>query len=663
MLLFPLLEAGAQIDSLYESINSTTITARQREGLSAISGNSVVLETSRMHTLPMLLGSSDPIGFAHYLPAMSARSELDAGIHIQGNDQGQNLVSAKGVPLYGVNHLLGIFSVFNGTHFSRMRFNTQAPGTNRVGGHIDMDLHADIPTKVSGNVSAGLLSAQGTLRMPVGKKAGVTVSARRSYMNLLYSSFLNIDGNPVSYGFTDLNVTGIWASGNNDKFWLDAYWGNDSMNGGAPLYDVDARWNWGNTMAALHWEHVFHDGGTLHQKAYITGYRTKLDALWTDMHAMLPSSIVTGAYRADWTHGRWTAAFESALHFARPQNPQVEGGYSITFQPQPRQIGWENMLAGIYALPMGRHLSLDIGMKGSLYLSPEGKVFAGADPHLALKADLYRGGQLVLRAGFQHQYLFQTGMTDIGFPLEFWFLAGDLSAPQISLGESLSYRLDFLEGAYTIKAELYHRRLWNQVEYRSNLLDIINGSYSLDTALLKGRGRAFGVNLSLHKTAGAFTGWISYSWGRSLRSFDNPDYPGEYPSSHERIHEADAVLSWEVGRWTFGGTLVAASGTPYTAPEHLYIMGQQIVAQYGPHNGRRMAPYFRMDLSANFFFHKGSRLENGINISLYNATGSNNELYYKLYYNNQDSSEKSFSYGPIAFNIRFLPSVCYFHRF
>ena len=91
-------------------------------------------------------------------------------------------------------------------------------------------------------------------------------------------------------------------------------------------------------------------------------------------------------------------------------------------------------------------------------------------------------------------------------------------------------------------------------------------------------------------------------------------------------------------------------------------MGQQLVAQYGPHNGRRMAPYFRIDLSVNYFFHKGQRMENGLNLSVYNATGSNNELYYRLYYDEVDGVER-FSYSPVQITLRFLPSISYFHRF
>ena len=662
VLLFPSPEAGAQVDTLYEHINATTITARRQEGLSALSGDAVVLDMGKLKSMPMLLGSADPLGFIQYLPAMSIRSELDAGIHIQGNDQGHNLVSAYGVPLYGVTHLLGIFSVFNPTHYSRLRFTTGVPERNRLGGNIDMVLPETVPEAFGGELSAGLLSAQGTLRVPLGKKGGVFISARRSYINLLYGPFLKVEGNPIHYGFTDANVTAYWTPGKRDRIWLDAYFGNDSMDGGSPMYDLDATWNWGNAMAAVHWEHILKDFGTLDQHFYVTGYQTRLDAMWSDLHAIMPSRLITGAYKAGWKKGRWTAGLESALHFARPQSPEVEGGYTVTFKPQPRQIGWENTLLTRYCLPLGP-VNADIGLKGSLYISPEGKLYAGADPDICIRADVHPGGRVEARVGIQHQYLFQTGMTDLGFPLEFWFLAGSLSSPQTSLGGSVTYQLDCFEGEFSLKAEAYYRQLWNQVEYKGTLLDIINGSYDLETALLKGRGRAFGLNISIHKNFGALTGWVSYAWGRSLRSFDNPDYPGEYPSSHERIHEADAVVSYETGRWSFSGTMVFASGNPYTAPEHLYLMGQQLVAQYGPHNGRRMAPYFRVDLSASFYFHKGPRLENGLNLSLYNATGSKNELYYRLYYGKENGLKESFSYAPVDITLRFLPSISYFHRF
>ena len=660
VLLIPFAEAGAQIDSLYESINATTVTARRADGLTSLSGDAVVLDMKQIRTLPMLLGSADPLGFAHYLPSMSARSELDAGIHIQGNDQGHNLVSSGGVPLYGVSHLLGIFSVFNPSHYGHMRYATQSPERNRLGGTIDMELPQSLPSAVGGEVSAGLLSAQGTLRVPLGPKGGVAVSARRSYINLLFGRFLSIEGNPIRYGFTDVNITAQWQPGAHDRLWLDAYWGNDSMKGVSPMYDVDGNGQWGNAMAALHWEHRADGDSRWHHTLYATGYGTRMDAKWTDLHAVLPSSLVSGGYHGRWMRGRWSAALESIVHVARPQNPEVSGG-SYQFPPQPRQLGWENTLLARYTLPLGP-LQADLGLKGSLFLDPEARLHAGLDPDVALQADLHRGGCLEARVGLQHQYLFQTGMTDLGFPLEFWFLAGQLSPPQLSLSHSLSYRLDFLEGMFSLSAEAYYRLLWNQVEYRGSLLDMMNGSYRLDTALLRGRGRAFGLNLSLHKSAGALTGWISYAWGRSLRSFDNPAYPAEYPAAHERIHELDAVLSWAVGRWSFGGTLVAASGTPYTAPDYLYLVGQQLVAQYGPHNGRRMRPYFRIDLSVNFFFHRGPRLENGLNLSLYNASGYPNELYYRLYYKESPEGD-TYSYGPTHITLQFLPSLCYFHRF
>ena len=47
-------------------------------------------------------------------------AEYDAGLHIQGCDNSHNLISIEGVPVYNASHLLGFFSTFNPSHFSRM---------------------------------------------------------------------------------------------------------------------------------------------------------------------------------------------------------------------------------------------------------------------------------------------------------------------------------------------------------------------------------------------------------------------------------------------------------------------------------------------------------------------------------------------------------------
>ena len=648
MLAVSALEASAQTDSLY--IDATTLTARRKEAVAVTGTKGVTMDISSMKTLPSIVGSPDPIIFAQYLPSMSARTELEAGIHIQGNDHSHNMVSSGGVPIYGVSHLLGLFSVFNSSHFGTMRYRTDAPELNRLGGSLDMTLPESI--KAGGDFQAGLIAAQGSLAVPVGD-GGIRVSARRSYLNLLYGNFIKVDGNSIRYGFTDVNLTALLVPSQKDKVWLDAYWGGDNLNGAMGAYGADADTGWSNAMAALHWKH-----GKLHQTAYYTAWWLNLSAAWVAMTMSLNSRLGTAGYKAAYTAGDWTFRAETALHDAQPQNPVIIGSTNAADITQAPQSAWENILGGRYSRAWGP-FSLETGLKGTAYLSPEKEWTGSVDPDLVLGWNLYRGGQFALRLGTRHQYLFQTGMTDLGMPSEFWFLAGKYSGPQWSRYASLSYMLDFHQGEYTFAAESYYKTLGNQVEYKGNVMDFLGSAYSLDKALLHGRGRAWGVNMSVSKVSGALTGWISYAWGRSLRSFDNPNYPSEYPSSHERIHELDAVASYRLGKWNLGANFVAASGTPYTAPEQLYLVSGHIVALFGEHNSSRLKPYMRADVSASYFFDRGPQ-ENGITLSVYNVTGSENELFYNLVV---DKEAGTFRYKGTALLIKFLPSVSYFHKF
>ena len=638
--------AAAQTDSLY--LDATTFTAARPDAVAIPSAEGVKVELSRLKTLPSVLGSADPISYAHYLPSMSAQTELDAGIHIQGNDSQHNLVSAGGVPIYGATHLFGIFSVFNPSHYSRMDYKTGARDVNRLGGSINMTHPQELPGKASGEFQAGLLAGQGTLTLPVGDNAGVRVSARRSYMNLLYSSFLTISGVPIKYGFTDLNLTGRWNPSTKDRLTVDAYYGGDRVNGKAGALSVDSDIAWKNAMAALHWKHK-----ELEQSAYYTTYFLDVTAGWDQIRANLVSRISTAGYKARFTAGAFSAGAESALHSAQPQNPSISGnGLDYGDMSEPLQKGWENTLWGRYRLSAGP-FSAEATLKGSLFLDTEDRWMKGLDPDIVLGWNLYRGGQFALRLGTQHQYLFRTGMSDMGFPTEFWVLAGKYGDAQTASSAGLSYKLD--AGAFTFGADAYYRLLGNQIEYRGSVIDFATGMYSLEKSLLHGSGRAYGVNLSLSKVSGALTGWIAYAWGRSLRTFEG--LAGECPASHERIHELDAVLSWDLGRWVFGATLVAASGTPYTAPEYLYLMSQRLICWWGPHNGSRLPPYVRADVSVNYWLRKDT---SGLNFSIYNVTGSENQLYKTLSFNREEST---FTYEGASAGIRFMPSISYFYKF
>ncbi|MBQ8672827.1 MAG: hypothetical protein IJ511_02045 [Bacteroides sp.] len=103
-----------------------------------------------------------------------------------------------------------------------------------------------------------------------------------------------------------------------------------------------------------------------------------------------------------------------------------------------------------------------------------------------------------------------------------------------------------------------------------------------------------------------------------------------------------------------------ASGTPYTAPQRVYLIGNRLVAEYGEHNAVRLSPYFRLDLSVNYDIVKNERQEMGVNLSLYNATGHSNELYHRFAFS---ASGKAYAYRPVSFFLKTMPSFSFYHKF
>ena len=626
-------------------------------GTGGISG---VVNVQQIHAVPSFLGNSDPLRFVRLLPGIQVNTEIDGGLYMQGSEYSHTILSIAGVPVYGGSHLLGLFSVFNSPHYKELDYSTSAGQIPRLGGRIDMTLHDDIPEKATGELSVGLLSAQGTLRVPMGSKSALTISARRSWINLLYGRWLKFADQPINYGFTDGNLTWLWKPTDKDRVWVDLFGGQDVGKYTYETAGISMRAAWYNMLGAVHWNHYF-PSVTLKQTAYATinGLNAHLDVVyaWGD----LPSYIQTYGYKASAGWKGWDFTADVAWHRDQPQNPESEGYYNTSLQSrEPLQNALESTVSATYSRILGYYTTIKAGTGVNLYLSPEKRLYWGLTPQADLIFDFMEGGKIDLRYGIHRQNLFQTGFTNVGLPCEFWFLAGRLSDPQWSQNVSVTYDVSFADDMIGLSAELYFKRLYNQVEYKGTIMEILNSSYSVADALLKGDGYSWGVNLMARKKAGKLTGWVGYAFGRSLRRFDDPAYPGLYPSDHERLHELNVVATWDLGRFDVGGTFVAASGTPYTRVESFYVLGGRIITGYGERNAARLPAYVRMDLSANWYFYQRANRQAGLNLSIYNALCRNNAVGYGVM---TSADGRSVTFSPTSFGIKFMPSLALFYKF
>lgn len=646
---------------------------RLRSQLREIEGTSII-SMSLMDEMPHILGNADPLHYAQLLPGVQTNSEYDAGLHIQGCDNSHNYVSLGGAPVYNAAHLLGFFSIFNAGHFTEMSLQKSpisASFPNRLGGRVDMLTPTWLAAEdslsvgaVHGELSVGPMSSQGTLRLPIGKRSLLLLSARAAYLNLLYSKWLEVDGDEVKYDFSDYNLSYITQLDDANVLKIEGYWGYDKMKIGQASHGLQGKLKWSNTMAALHWysrsKHGENEGRKdwlMEQMVYYSRYANRLNLNEYSFQVGMRSFIFDLVYKGNFSCGRWRMGAEVVRHQLLPQDIGISGNLANYQTDTQHQQSMEASAYLQYCQPLGENLLMELGARVSGYHCQ--KSFYRVMPHLKFNYDLSQSAKLNLNLGIRNQYLFQTGFSSAGLPTEFWFAADQNHRPQYAYHAALQGEFWFAEKEYRLSVETYYKWLMNQIENNSNMFDILFSSYSFDGSLLHGKGYNYGLNLLLEKRRGKLTGWLSGSFGRAMRKFDGEQYQGWYPAGHERIYELDAVATYRINRRvSLGTTYVLASGTPYTKVNYAYLMSGNLVTEYGPHNGGRVKPYRRLDLSVSYDFATKGSVRSGINFSLYNVTMHGNDLFYRIkVYDNH------VRYNGFKFLMPIMPSINYFCKF
>ena len=646
---------------------------RLRSPLREIEGSSII-SMSFMDEMPHILGNADPLHYAQLLPGVQTNSEYDAGLHIQGCDNSHNYVSLGGAPVYNAAHLLGFFSIFNAGHFTEMSLQkspVSASFPNRLGGRVDMLTPTWLGAEdslsvgaVHGELSVGPMSSQGTLRLPIGKRSLLLLSARAAYLNLLYSKWLEVDGDEVKYDFSDYNLSYITQLDDANVLKIEGYWGYDNMKIGQASYGLQGKLKWDNTMAALHWysrsrhgENERRKNWQMEQMVYYSHYANRLNLNEYSFQVGMRSFIFDLGYKGNFSWGRWRMGAEVVRHQLLPQDIGITGNLANYQTDAHHQLATEASVYLQYCQPLGEKLLMEMGARVSGYHCQ--KSFYRVMPHLKLNYVLSQSAKLNLNLGIRNQYLFQTGFSSAGLPTEFWFAADQNHRPQYAYHAALQGEFWFAEKEYRLSVETYYKWLMNQIENNSNMFDILFSSYSFDGSLLHGKGYNYGLNLLLEKRRGKLTGWLSGSLGRAMRKFDGEQYQGWYPAGHERIYELNAVATYRINRRvSLGSTYVLASGTPYTKVNYAYLMSGNLVTEYGPHNGSRVKPYMRLDLSVSYDFATKGSVRSGINFSLYNVTMHGNDLFYRIkVYDNH------VRYNAFKFLMPIMPSINYYCKF
>jgi len=654
------LKCLAQKDTLYYDFSLEEITLTEHRNVSAISGTMVQgikIDSKKMETYPKLFGYTDPMQYIQSLPGVTTINGCESGMHVQGCETSQNLIMLSDVPVYSVTHLLGLFSIFNQDHVPQLKFSTSTYAPF-LAAQLSLD-HADtIPDHLSGVAMLGLISGQGSLNAPLGSKTAVNLSARRTFMNAVYGDLLKYDGNPLKFGFTDLNFTLLHKFDNHNTLDLNMFYSFDKGNTMYGKKNMYVSGSWDNGFMSFRWRH---NSPRLRAatSAFVTGRTLTANTRQDNIDAIIKSHLTQYSIKTD-IHLplRFRILADASYFDILPQRPYVNIHKPGTSIQQTQQVFQANAVINRTFSSNSLNMTPTLLVTGYSELNHYNKFIA--DPALTLEYDMYRHGIITFESGVKHQFIAQTGMTSIGLPIEFYVASGHYFKPQRSLFATLSYDLQFLSGKYALTFQTYGKRLENQIEYTGFFYDLLSRPYRLDDNILVCSGYNWGASAMLTKQAGRFTGWLSYSYNQSIREGDGINYPKLFHSSFERKHEFNAVVSYKTGQFDLGGMFLLASGIPYTPAKNLYVLSNTVVIYYDEYNSSNLPLMTRLDLSATYNLKSRGTYSHGINLSLYNACGFPNKLmgYLKL-----DTDKRTIKYDYAYFIIPVIPSISYFCRF
>ena len=199
----------------------------------------------------------------------------------------------------------------------------------------------------------------------------------------------------------------------------------------------------------------------------------------------------------------------------------------------------------------------------------------------------------------------------------------------------------------------------NQIDYRDGA-DIFNAD-AIETQLLYGKGRAYGLEVLFKKKAGDFTGWISYTIAKTERQIDGINLGKWYNARQDRTHDIAIVGSYELNKkWSLSASWVYYTGDAITFPSGKYNMDGQSFFYYSDRNAYRMPDYHRLDLGANLQLKKKKNYTSELSFSLYNAYGRKN-AYSITFQEAENDPTRTEAVRTTLFQL--LPSISYNFKF
>lgn len=687
------LDKNRQLNILLEDASNSleTVVVTARSNSRSISNPQMGVEklsTSEIRNIPVLLGERDILKTLQLLPGVKSAGEGNSGFYVRGGAGDQNLILLDEAPVYNASHLLGFFSTFNSDAIKDMTlYKGGMPA--QYGGRLSsvLDIKMNDGNNQDYNVSGGigLISTKLNVEGPIQKnKSSFLLTGRRTYADLFLKLSNDSSINSNTLYFYDLNAKLNYQLGKKDRLYLSGYFGKDVLGVGE-TFGID----WGNTTSTLRWNHIYSNKLFSNTSLIFSDYKYKISIRSGGDNFDINSVI------RDWNlkhEFQWYAntshnlrfGLNTIYHTIRPGEIDAKNSVGVNDAKLQKRYSWENSIFLTDAWKLSDRVNITYGLRLTAFsilgegdffgIDKEGnvtdtfsykrgefvKTYINPEPRLA--ASYVFNKQSSIKASYVRnvQNLHLVSNSTSSNPTDKWLASTNIIQPEIADQVALGYYRNFGGHRFELSVETYYKQLQNQIDYRDGA-DIFLNNDAIESQLLFGKGRAYGLEWLFKKRTGKFTGWISYTLSKTERKIDGINYNRWYNARQDRTHDLAIVGSYQINsKWNVSANWVYYTGDAVTFPAGKYRVDDQTVFYYTDRNAYRLPAYHRLDLGATCQLRKRKKYSAELSFSIYNAYGREN-AYTINFRDNKDDPSRTEAVRYALF--KFIPSVSYNFKF
>ena len=659
-----------------------------------------ILSGKTIRQTPVVFGESDILKTIQLLPGVSSAGEGASGFNVRGGAADQNLILFDEAIIYNSSHLFGLFSVFNSDAIKEVKlFKGGIPSSygGRLSSVLDVYQKDGNNQKTSINGGIGAISSRFLIEGPIQKnQSSFLVASRGTYAHL----FLKLtDIENIAY-FYDINTKSNFVIDNRNKIFLSGYFGRD-------LFKLDGTFmnTYGNSTLNFRWNHLINDKTFSNTSLIFSDYYygLELDFVGFDWKSGIKNlnlkfdlkNYYSNEFQFNYglnfiyydfnpgTIGPLTAdsgfnfsklnkkfAFENSIYFDVLQkiSNQFSMRYGIRINQflRLRQNGLQKYIdnnplfydSDLDIYDPAKPLANNFDNNSSVF-----KTYNNIEPRINIS---YSFNNQSIKASYNrlNQYLHLISNTSSPTPLDIWVPSGPYIKPQKLDQFAFGYfkRMKKLK----IETEIFYKKIKNRLDYIDGADLVANDN--IETVILAGKSRAYGIEFLLKKSDGRHKFWLAYTLSKSEQktagrnSSENGINMSEwYNTPYDKPHDISINSEYRINKkLKIVGNFIFQTGQPTNYPNSQYTYMNLNVPNYGKRNSQRLPNYHRMDVNLTLNPEKkNKKVESSWVFGIYNLYDRDNASSIIFRRNNETLKNEAVQIS--IFGI--VPSVTYNFKF